>query len=101
MVERFRCGPPLSREERQTRGSLCSSTTTSDPCEPVGARGPLPLQAGEVEGLTSPVQSEGSGSSKGPASVSTQSRMPRVSGTSEGGSDSSITERVEELISER
>ena len=101
MVQRFRCGPPLSREERQSQESF-SSTTTANPCEPVRAHGPLPQQAGEVEGPSSSlVQSEDSTSSGVTATVSTTSRMPCVS-TGDGDSDSSdIAARAEQLISDR
>ena len=100
MVQRFCCGPPLSREERQSQESF-SSTTTANPCEPVSAHGPLPQQAGEVEGPSSPVQSEDSTSSGVTATVSTTSRMPHVS-TGDVESDSSnIAARAEQLISDR
>lgn len=95
MVQRFRCGPPLSREERQSQESF-SSTTTANPCGPVRAHGPLALQAGEVEGPSSPVQPEDSTSSE--VTVSTTSRIPRVS---TGDCESDIAERAEQLISDR
>ena len=72
-----------------------------NPCEPVRAHGPLPQQVGEVEGPSSPMQSEDSTSSGVTATVSTTSRMPRVS-TGDSESDSSdIAARAGQLISER
>ena len=99
LVQRFRTAPPLSREERQAQDELCG-TTTASPDEPIIANRPLPQQAGKVEGASSSAQSEGSSSEMAPT-ASTQSRMPRVSSPSESGSDNSIAERAEQLISDR